>query len=1580
MKTKRQIERMRWTMWILLFCFIIVGMLCLVGCAETPNNNSPQKLNAPALSIQGNIVSWDANTNAEKFEISLDGNLSYVENTVTSKTLSDGQTIKIRAIGNGIDYTTSDWSDAITYNKQNEKDPTQTIKLDMPVVTVSSEGLASWSAVADANGYFYKINGGTEKKTEKTTVQLSDGESITVKAAGDNVTYTDSDWSVSVTYNKQDSDQTTHLVKLAAPVVTVSTEGLASWSAVADANGYFYKINGGTEKKTEKTTVQLSDGESITVKAAGDNVTYTDSDWSLTKIYSKGSFSEGNPPVFLGIIASNDEPNQSDDIPVVLMSKKNLRRKSGQNDRREFGVALTEHFSDSRNYFGEIYPVASNYSVYSSAGEIVYIQIWLNNPDQYTILSLKLNGTKYQVGGGLSSFFVTENSNLYNCVYVAVTIPSDVYIEKEYRVSEIEYIANKFINDDGTDAFMSDNDKIKIGLTYNTTGFSVDRFTSTSLTINGASASFVLNDENNVLSLSGAWCGVAVYDGYNIIQNQQISVGQNNVTVSGLEENTGYYVIAYVFGDAHDGNGVKTHIIYNTTFTTPSVIEINTIANKVLYNEEKNGYYNVIEIDTTLNSQTASYIKAEVIDKNTGDIVYTNNEYNGYSVIDQGLKENGDYAVKVYYKDSEYPNGKYIEEHVFVQSLGKCFFSDKHSYDFTDDAIITFHYDNNDNNYAIVNSFTLYMYDKHSARYVAEDVLYMLTDEYQTFRQEYQAAQNNYEQDCRTLDRTNSDAVARNNELYRIVNEYQQRASKYESAQWAVENRFDNNWDEAFWREEYAKGKYYYTLTYGMQNAEIRRNGSTYYAVLENVFANGVTRYDCILVANIEGKEEEVVENNLYFDVNNTFIELNNVEVDDATLDGNVLTYNLHNNDYSAYGDENRYRKAYIYKICVDDGKGGCIVLFENESVPFRDLDTAAWKEEFMQKFLSGESVEGLYDKYVPKYVYNSTLLLDIAAIPAGRINSKVLFRNFDLTYTDDEFSYDYTIEVEVIKKHPTPTLQIENHCAFIIAEASYDGEFEIEAKNKNNETIELSLHADKIVFANVGDKVRVRTVNYESWLASDWTEWTVFEGEKVNAPTMNYVESRYAAVITTDFSNTISGFIYTINGGEEIAIGYEGVIELSYNDVLRVKSVAITGSYYVDSDWTAYTCTDDRVRLATPANLTEQNGILQWNAVENATYYRVWIHDKYNNESTEREWGCSHVMKIGSTYKVRAISEDPNVKPSFWSAEYTYVLTSLNNPSFVTVDSGSIFWSEISEAEGYNVKVNENGTLEQMRDTAFALSELTLGDKLYVQAYKGDITSDWVMIYHYTITLSTPVVTVSYGVASWNAVTNAEKYTYRINEGESAETTETQVNGLKAGDSIVVKAVSTQAGMIDSAWSNVQIQKFVMSAPVLNIDDLQGAGIISWQGMSGVNCYQIEIDGEQNLIYDTTFGYIEYDSAIRVRAVCDNENYEDYGEWSALFTRQDTRERLSTPTIAFNGSAELTILIEDNVSRYVIKCGASGHEINYTPEVVGDTEVALTSFSFSDEDEFVIYVKAIAFDSTTHKDSEWATINFNLE
>ena len=71
---------------ILAACLLFSVMATMIACDGGTTKPEPEKLEAPSVTLDGNVAVWQANEKADKFEISLDGNLFYLENTVTSKT------------------------------------------------------------------------------------------------------------------------------------------------------------------------------------------------------------------------------------------------------------------------------------------------------------------------------------------------------------------------------------------------------------------------------------------------------------------------------------------------------------------------------------------------------------------------------------------------------------------------------------------------------------------------------------------------------------------------------------------------------------------------------------------------------------------------------------------------------------------------------------------------------------------------------------------------------------------------------------------------------------------------------------------------------------------------------------------------------------------------------------------------------------------------------------------------------------------------------------------------------------------------------------------------------------------------------------------------------------------------------------------------------------------------------------------------------------------------------------------------------------------------------------------------------
>ena len=141
--------------YILTFLFIVFSLTsCKIG-AKT--------LEAPVVTLSEDTAYWEINDDAIAFEVNVNGFSYKVSNDVNNHIMQSGDSLKVKAIGDGTNYISSGWSNIVTYTAPNKVEP---IVLETPVVSVSNEGVASWNKIANAIKYEYVINNG---KTVETT-------------------------------------------------------------------------------------------------------------------------------------------------------------------------------------------------------------------------------------------------------------------------------------------------------------------------------------------------------------------------------------------------------------------------------------------------------------------------------------------------------------------------------------------------------------------------------------------------------------------------------------------------------------------------------------------------------------------------------------------------------------------------------------------------------------------------------------------------------------------------------------------------------------------------------------------------------------------------------------------------------------------------------------------------------------------------------------------------------------------------------------------------------------------------------------------------------------------------------------------------------------------------------------------------------------------------------------------------------------------------------------------------------------------------------------------------------------------
>ncbi len=488
-------------------------------------------------------------------------------------------------------------------DKEIPSGPVGPAKLATPFVTVSSEGVASWNAVANALGYTYKIDDGAEVNTASTSVQLEGGQSIRVKAVGDGSSYTDSDYSSAQTYtapsNPDDGDNGGNTPSNPddgdnGNTPSTPDDGGSGGNTPSNPddgdNGGNTPTNpddGGSGGNTPSNPDDGGNGGNTPSNpddgGNGGNTPSNPDDGgnggntpSNPDDGGSGGNTPSNPddggnggntpstpdataPTFLEISASTTNPD-----PNVQTAS--VRSKFEYMDYGAMRTAVSNFITDPENAAGDAAPTEYEYTAYATHTSTIYVQIWLNNPEQYTILSLKLNGIKYQVGGALRSFF----DGTRNCVYVQLITPAEGYTT-DYTVSEIEYVDGSSVSQNGKQVFIGEDDTVTVGL-YTYDAPSVGEITVTTGCYT-ADLEVTVNDTTGIIAYTGGWLRALVYDGTSIVTQQKLTANANDVQLEGLDPDEEYLLILVAYYDKRVGNGVEVYELGGNVFETKPIAE-----------------------------------------------------------------------------------------------------------------------------------------------------------------------------------------------------------------------------------------------------------------------------------------------------------------------------------------------------------------------------------------------------------------------------------------------------------------------------------------------------------------------------------------------------------------------------------------------------------------------------------------------------------------------------------------------------------------------------------------------------------------------------------------------------------------------------------------------------------------------------------------------------------------------------------------------------------------------------------------------------------------------------------------------
>jgi hypothetical protein len=232
------------------------------------------------LEIIDKTLTWNEVPNAKSYLIDIDGEEKTSENANYSlDELVDIKIyeIKIKAIGDGEIYFSSEWSEIIKY--------TVSMNLNAPNGLEIDDKTLTWTAVENAKSYIIDIDGEEYKADEAIysldkLIEIKVYE-IKIKAIGDGKIYLNSEWSEIIKH--------TVSTTLNVPNGLEIVDKTLIWNEVPNAKGYIVFVNGAEHEVIDEEYLleYLPTGKyEITVQAIGNGITYLNSELSGIKNYT----------------------------------------------------------------------------------------------------------------------------------------------------------------------------------------------------------------------------------------------------------------------------------------------------------------------------------------------------------------------------------------------------------------------------------------------------------------------------------------------------------------------------------------------------------------------------------------------------------------------------------------------------------------------------------------------------------------------------------------------------------------------------------------------------------------------------------------------------------------------------------------------------------------------------------------------------------------------------------------------------------------------------------------------------------------------------------------------------------------------------------------------------------------------------------------------------------------------------------------------------------------------------------------------------------------------------------------------
>ena len=320
-------------------------------------------------------------------------------------------------------------------------------------------------------------------------------------------------------------------------------------------------------------------------------------------------------------------------------------------------------------------------------------------------------------------------------------------------------------------------------------------------------------------------------------------------------------------------------------------------------------------------------------------------------------------------------------------------------------------------------------------------------------------------------------------------------------------------------------------------------------------------------------------------------------------------------------------------------------------------------------------------------------------------------------------------------------------------------------------------------------------------------------------------VISIYDSTLSWTAVENAFGYRIYINGvaRDGIFVGVDFIINETYRGASFSVRAISNNAEFADSEKSNEVVFPERPhnQLVAPiieSYFTNEGMFLVWNAVENASAYRVYLFGEAVGTTIEPIFNLTGVVGAEAELRVRALGDGVYFFDSYLGNLVSFVVANpqeLPAPA-ISISGTTLSWSAVAAAMGYRIYINGVASEETITATTFNLAGLASGTRLQVRAIAdGSHFEDSELSNEVTFTITTgqpqpqqlsaPVIRLLGTTLTWSAVSNAARYQVYLN-GQMvgvASGTSFSFAQLTDGERLQVRAIGDGVNFSDSVLSN---------------------------------------------------------------------------------------------------------------------------------------------------------------------------------